>query len=542
MAGDEVRDDLLLRLARGGGGVAELLGEQAEIVDARLLHHLQHGRAGVLRGDLQAAARVVFGELGHVLRRELCQVHADARTHQHLANAGHFADVFHQSDQRAVVGAQELADGRVDARQPPALGLHLRPGAAHRVHVRGRPADVADNALEPRIGGELFDLGHHRFRRAALDDPALVRRDAAEGATAEAAAEDRHRVLDHLVRGDRLGVTRVRSAGVGQAVELVHLRFGQRQRRRCLHHRLPVVHLHQGDGIVRIRVVVDDPRRLGELPLVGGDGLEAGNELKCGIRSAEFGIVRSHELGRLAGAEGVGHAAEVAHLFDGLALFEALGDFDDVCFAHAVDEQVGLAIEQDGALHRIGPVIVMGEPAQGGFHPAGDHGHTAERLPAALGVDERRPVRAQPNSAAGGIGVVVADLLVRRVVVDERVHVPRADGEEQPRLAELAPRLAGLPVGLAENGDAESGGGQRPVQDSHGETGVIDVGVAGDEHHIHRVPTLRAHLRGRSGRKRSGVPLIPKFQGESLRFNFGGDGHSGQSSPRAKRCGLKIRL
>src|SRR6266446_5746699 len=61
------------------------------------------------------------------------------------------------------------------------------------------------------------------------------------------------------------------------------------------------------------------------------------------------------------------------------------------------------------------------------------------------------------DSPARRIGVVVAHLPVRRVVVDQRVHVPRADGEEQPRLAKRAPRLTTMPVGLAEHADAIAG-------------------------------------------------------------------------------------
>ncbi len=48
-------------------------------------------------------------------------------------------------------------------------------------------------------------------------DAALVHRDAAERAAAEAAPHDRHRVLDHLVGGDRLAVARVGRARTGRS-------------------------------------------------------------------------------------------------------------------------------------------------------------------------------------------------------------------------------------------------------------------------------------------------------------------------------------
>ena len=50
------------------------------------------------------------------------------------------------SIERTMVGAEQLADRRMDARQAFALRLDLRAGAAHLVHVRGRSADVADDA------------------------------------------------------------------------------------------------------------------------------------------------------------------------------------------------------------------------------------------------------------------------------------------------------------------------------------------------------------------------------------------------------------
>ena len=79
---------------------------------------------------------------------------------------------------------------------------------------------------------------------------------------------------------------------------------------------------------------------------------------------------------------------------------------------------------------------------------------------------------------AGAVGVVVADLAVGRVMVQHRVHVARADGEAQPRPAERPPGVARVPVGLAENRHAKALGLQHPAQQGHGETGMIDVGVA----------------------------------------------------------------
>ena len=134
---------------------------------------------------------------------------------------------------------------------------------------------------------------------------------------------------------------------------------------------------------------------------------------------------------------------------DGLPGEEAAGDLQDRLLSHAEDDEVGLGVEQDRPLDGVAPVVVMSEPTERRLDPSGDDRHAGERLAGPLAVGERGAVGPQADPAAGAVGVVVADLLVGRVVVDHAVHVPRADGEEQARPAEGPPRLGRLPVRLA---------------------------------------------------------------------------------------------
>ena len=201
---------------------------------------------------------------------------------------------------------------------------------------------------------------------------------------------------------------------------------------------------------------------------------------------------------RFFGAQAVGHAAEVAEVFHRGAGGELVGDFDDRSFAHAVNQQIALGVEHDRAADFVAPVIVMCDPAQAGFHAAGDDRHAFVRLAGALAVGQRAAVGATADAAAGAVGVVVAHFAVGGVVVDHRVHVAGADGEEQPRAAERAPRFARVPIGLTENGDAESFVFQQTAEQCHREAGMIDVGVAGDEDDIDRSPS-----RGRPFRRGS---------------------------------------
>ncbi len=164
----------------------------------------------------------------------------------------------------------------------------------------------------------------------------------------------------------------------------------------------------------------------------------------------------------------------------------------------------------------------MGQAAQRRLDAAGDDRHAGERLAGAMAVGQRGAIGTQADAAARRIGVVVADLLVGRVVVDERIHVAGADAEEQARPAKLPPRLAAMPVRLAEHGDAEAGRLQHARQDGHGEAGMIDVGVAGDEDDIDAVPAARPHLGAAGRRQRRGVALVPQRQRQPCACRFHG--------------------
>jgi len=64
---------------------------------------------------------------------------------------------------------------------------------AMAVHVRGRPANVGDDAGEALgLVADGFDLAHHGGFRAVLDDAAFVLGDEQRCSAAEAAAHDCH--------------------------------------------------------------------------------------------------------------------------------------------------------------------------------------------------------------------------------------------------------------------------------------------------------------------------------------------------------------
>jgi len=80
-------------------------------------------------------------------------------------------------------------------------------------------------------------------------------------------------------------------------------------------------------------------------------------------------------------------------------------------------------------------------------------------------------------------------------VVHHAVHGAAGDAEEETRGAELAEVAQVVaPVGLRDDGDAESGRLERAPDDGGAERRMVDVGVAGDEHHVGPVPAEALHL------------------------------------------------
>ena len=198
----------------------ELLGERAEVVDRRLLHQLQHVGLGVLRGDLQLAADVVRrpapartpatagpGPCGCRWRRTPCGCPARSRTFFISSISGPWS----------VPSSLQIVGWTHDSR----LHFASTSGRVQRIWYMfavGPPMSL----MTPLNSGSAAIFSHFvedRLLRPRLDDAALVGGDRAERAAAEAAAHDRDRVLDHLVRGDRLGVRRVRPARVRQVVD-----------------------------------------------------------------------------------------------------------------------------------------------------------------------------------------------------------------------------------------------------------------------------------------------------------------------------------
>ena len=287
---------------------------------------------------------------------------------------------------------------------------------------------------------------------------------------------------------DRFCVIRVRLPGIRQAVDAVQGGLTDRQLRRIDHHSLSIVPLDKSASIERIRLIVYQPRGLGERRFVVTDLFVAW----------QYQGIRGWRLRR---AQGVGHSAQVAQVTQRLTVRQPLCDLDNGGLPHPEDDQVGFGVQQDRAAHLVTPIVVVSQSAQGRLHASRHDRHAFEGLSRPLTIGQRRPIGTQANATARGVGVVVAHFAVCSVVIDHRVHVAGADAQQQPGSPEAAPVVGRTPVGLADDAHTKPGCLQHATDDCHGEAGMVDVGISRDHDHVQLVPTPCLHLVARGGQR-----------------------------------------
>ncbi len=81
-----------------------------------------------------------------------------------------------------------------------------------------------------------------------------------------------------------------------------------------------------------------------------------------------------------------------------------------------------------------------------------------------------------------------------------------------------------MPVGLAEHRDSNAGRLQHAGQNAGGESGMVDVGIPGDENDVHAVPAASLHLgaaRRQVGRAASSTGRAGNMVGAALEFEAG---------------------
>ncbi len=192
------------------------------------------------------------------------------------------------------------------------------------------------------------------------------------------------------------------------------------------------------------------------------------------------------------------------------AVAEGVCDLDDGTLAHAVQEKVGLRIEQNRPLELVRPVVIVRKAAQTGLDAADDDGNVRMGTADEVTVDDRGVVGALAHDAAVGVGVGLAAVLADGIVVDHGVHVAAADEEAEPRRAEEIYGIFISPVGLGADGDTVSGVLEDAADDGRSEGGVVDIGITDDKDEVGPIPSASGHIRRANRQKHHIAPVEPK--------------------------------
>jgi hypothetical protein len=149
----------------------------------------------------------------------------------------------------------------------------------------------------------------------------------------------------------------------------------------------------------------------------------------------------------------------------------------------------------------VGPVVVVGDAAQRRLDSASDHRHAGERLATPLCVDRGRAIGPQARAPARRVGVRVAALAVRGVVVDQRAmsgaHARRGAAGRRATRQQTSSRAARDRDAVAFARASGRGSPPRTTGDR--------CSIAGDQHHV-RLLQPRAHFFcARAGRRRPWV-------------------------------------
>ena len=344
-----------------------------------------------------------------------------------------------------------------------------------------------------------LDLADDARVAAACDHASLMERQRAEIAPAEAAAvvdDAEAHLLDRGHAAERL-VHRVPLAGVGQVGHAVKLPGVERHGGRVDDEIAPLARLDHGAAAHGVVLGVFGARGLGIEALV----------ITHVLIRRERDVL---ECARLRVARDIARAGDVGHGAHGLLFPEPVRDLDRRGLAHAVDQQVGRSVKENGAAHLIVPVVVVRKAAQARLERAENDRHIgAEGLARAVAVDDGGAVGAAAGALAGGVKVLAAAALCGGVVRDHGVKIARADEHAQPRPAHGAEGLRIVPVRLREHGHAQTLGLEHAADDRRAEARMVDIGVAADDERIVPPPAALVHLLGGDGQKITPIHVSP---------------------------------
>ena len=209
-----------------------------------------------------------------------------------------------------------------------------------------------------------------------------------------------------------------------------------------------------------------------------------------------------HPLKRMRHVAG---AVYIGDLFRRKAACKRIRNFDDLPFSHAVNEEIRTGIRKDAAAHLIIPIIIVGKTPEARFNAANDDRHAAVRFPGAVGINDRRTVRALPRLAAGRISIARTAFFCRGIMVHHGINVARADQKRKAWPAKAAECLRAVPVRLGENADRIAVAFEHTADNRRAEARMVHIRIADDIYKIKLLNPARGKFRSRSGQKEGSV-------------------------------------
>ena len=460
----------------------------------------------MLRGDLQLSGNVELHQFFKERVFLICQqvVKANTAANKNLFHAGNLSQLTQQRNIVRVVGFHVFAGGGIQALPSAAGTLRQLLFAGRMAEVGGGAAHIVDIALEILVLYHQFGLSEDAFMAPGLDNSTLMEGQSAEGAGTEAAPIGYKAEFNFLDGRHATGffVAGMPSALIGQGVDCVHFLSGQGLLRRILNDKFLSVGLCQTLGGEGVAVAVLDFEALGVLALVGFQ-LIKGGQCNGGQAFVQLGCFKYG-------------AVDIGDIFGFHAGVQRVCQLHDGLFAHAIHQNIGLRIQQNGTLQTFRPVIVMPQSAQGRLNAADEDGDILVGLADQIAINDGGIVRTLAHNAAGGESVGLALVFRDGIMVDHGVHIAAGYQKTQPGTAVNVDGLGVLPVGLGNNTDAVSVAFQHTADDGVAEGWVIYIGIADDIYKIALAPASVDHILFADRKKAHSEP--PKLICSSISF------------------------
>ena len=318
---------------------------------------------------------------------------------------------------------------------------------------------------------------------AGLHDASLMEGQRTEAASAEASAVADQAEFYFRDRWNttRCIVTRMPGSHVWKCVDIVHLFLGQWFRRRILDHiKAVAVRLNEAFSRKWIGVAVLGVKALRIRLFIGGN---------LAVRRQTDFVVNRIQVFRL-----INSSLDEGDILCLDAARQCIRDLHDRALAHSVGNQICLGIQQNGAFHFSGPVIIMCQTPQAGFDTAED-----DRLfrPGAdqVGIDDRRIIRTFSHLAARCVGILCAALFRNRIMVYHRVHISGAHKPSETRFAQNLNGFLILPVRLGDDAYFIAVRFKHTTDDRVAERRVIDIRIPAHVDKIAALPAALVHIR-----------------------------------------------